>query len=223
MRKTIKKIHKWIGIIIAVYVVLVSISGFVHILAHNHGAPKQEPVYFANVVKAKMPPSEVIKNFILPDEITAINMRQVNDVLYYQVLSGNKVNYFNAETGTMADIDAIYAEQLAILRLKKKVKLSGHITKFDSEYGAYKNVVPVYRFDTVEGDWERVYVSTLEGRVTYYLNENSKLTTQIFRQLHMFSFIPQFPRDIFSGIMVIGLVVVTLFGVVLFFKPKKKK
>lgn len=225
MRKTVKKIHKWVGIIIATYVVLVSISGFVHIIAHNgmHGGQKAKPVYMTSVGKTVLSPSEATRDFILPDQITAVNLREVGGLPYYQVWSDYKVNYFNAITGSMADIDTAYAGQIASQYLGgAKLGKWAVLTKYDDEYTNYKGPVPVYSFDTEGGKWERVYVSTQLGSVVYYVNDNIRLTNQIFRWLHMFSFIPQNPRDIFSGIMVLGLVLVTLFGVILFFKPKKK-
>ena len=214
-----KKLHRWVGIIVAVYVVLVCISGFVHVIAHNlyHGPHDAKPGIMTGFSSAVISPSQLP----LGVGVNAVNLRQIDGKLWYQVISGSSASYFDAITGIKAEQDKAYAKQIAKDFLHKNPVSVEYIDKYNNEYTPYKNPLPVYRVSA--GD-EWVYVSTINGNVALHLNQPKAVTSQIFRSLHMFTFIPwQLPRDIFMSVMVLGLLVTTIFGVVMFFQRRKKK
>jgi hypothetical protein len=227
--KKVRTFHRWIGIAVALYVVMATISGSIHIIMTNFYSPPPPvmPQGLVNVDKASLPLAEIVKIIPAGAQVKAINIRTIDNDLWYQVVTaGSKPYYINATSGRpYENMDESYAKQIATSYLKTQEGLvkTDYITEFNSEYLNIFRALPVYRFDVENSNGERAYVSTITGSVTLYLNGPRAFGQKSFSYLHKLSFIPnKLVRDILMAVLVASVLITTLIGVGMFFARKKK-
>jgi len=227
--KKVRNAHRWIGIAVALYVVMATISGSIHIIMTNFYSPPPPvmPQGLVNLEKASLPLADIVKKIPAGEQVKGINIRTIDDNLWYQVVTeGSKPYYINAENGKLSEnMDESYAQQIAAAYLKKQegVTKTDYLTTFNSEYLNIFRALPVYRFDAENSNGERVYVSTITGSVALYLNTPRAFGQNMFSSLHKLSFIPnKLVRDILMAVLVASVLVTTLIGVGMFFARKKK-
>ena len=224
-----RNFHRWIGIAVALYVVMATISGSIHIIMSNFYSPPPPvmPQGLVNLENASLPLAQITKKIPAGQQVKAINIRTIENNLWYQVVTGEGVPYYiNAANGDIAEnMDESYAKQIASSYLKKPegIVKTDYITAFNSEYLNIFRALPVYRFDAENSNGERVYVSTITGSVTLYLNAPRAFGQQAFSYLHKLSFIPnKIVRDILMAVLVASVLITTLIGVAMFFGRKRK-
>lgn len=227
--KKVRNAHRWIGIAVALYVVMATISGSIHIIMTNFYSPPPPvmPQGLVNLEKASLPLADITKKIPAGQQVKAINIRTIDNNLWYQVVTGEeKPYYINAANGAIAEnMDESYAKQIASSYLKKQegITKTDYLTAFNSEYLNIFRALPVYRFDAENSNGERVYVSTITGSVALYLNTPRAFGQNMFSSLHKLSFIPnKLVRDILMAVLVASVLITTLIGVGMFFARKKK-
>jgi hypothetical protein len=225
----IRKIHKWLGLIASVYVLLAVSSGIIHIIMANFFTPPPPvmPEGLVNVEQAKMPIAKIIEK--LPKDfgkVKAINFRTIEGKLYYQIFSDKptKPVYIDAISAKIIDgLDEVYAKEIAEKYLKTKVENTDYLTAFNNEYLNIFRILPAYKFKANNDLSEKVYVSTKTGSVTLYLNKYRELSQKSFSYLHKFQFIEnKLIRDILLGLAALSVLTVAIMGVIIFAKSVKK-
>lgn len=224
-----RAIHRWVGIVVAAYVVMATLSGLIHIIMANFFAPPppvmpQGVMYFE---EASLPLAKIVESVPGTNKIKGVNLRSINDQLWYQFIVENEAApiYVNAANGKLGEgLDEAYAKQIAAAYLKKdKLEKTNYLTGFDGEYLNIFRALPVYRFETGENG-ERVYVSTITGSVTLYLNKWRALGQNSFSALHKLSFIPnKIVRDVLQTLLVLGICFTTIMGTFMFFSRYARK
>jgi len=103
------------------------------------------------------------------------------------------------------------------------VQKTDYLTSFNNEYVNIFRVLPVYRFDSSDGEGTRVYVSTTTGSVTRFTNDKMQFEANLFMNFHKFAFIPnRMVRDITMVTVTGGASLVALAGVFLFFYTRRR-
>ena len=227
--KKTRNIHRWIGIAVALYVVMATISGSIHIIMTNFYSPPPPvmPQGLINLEKASLPLADIVKKIPAGEQVKGINIRTIDNNLWYQVITADGNPYYiNAANGSLdKNMDESYAKQIAASYLKKEEGLTktDYLTAFNSEYLNIFRALPVYRFDAENTNGERVYVSTVTGSVTLYLNTPRAFGQKSFSYLHKLSFIPnKLVRDMLMAVLVASVLITTLIGVGIFFTRKRK-
>lgn len=226
---TRRKFHRWVGISCALYALMAVISGVTHIVM-TWSFPAPPPVTPTGTVPLKqavLPLSALAERLPPGTEARGVNLRQVDGILWYQIVGGPNEPplYLNAATGEIGDeVDKNYARQIAAEFLKTDaLEQTDYITSFNNEYLNIYRVLPAYRFDQMESNGVRVYVSTITGSVTLYLNTPRAFSQKLFSVLHKFSFIPhKGVRDAMLMLAALSVLVTTIMGIVVFLGLPKK-
>lgn len=220
-----RKLHRLLGITVALYVLMASSSGMIHILMTNFfsAPPPVVPQGVMQLQQASLPLSVLVTRLPNPTFLVkAVNIRTIQGELWYQFIQEGQERpvYVHAKSGKVNNgMDEIYAKQIAVeyLRTQKLVQNSAYVTAFTDEYLNIFRVLPVYRFEVTGKKAERVYVSTVTGSVTLYLNTMRALGQHSFSYLHKLAFIPHKAlRDILQAMLVIGIILTTCIGVGIF-------
>lgn len=232
-QKTVRKLHRWLGLIFSVTILMSAGSGILHnIMTRVQSAPPparpaQEGLLLEDIRYA---PADIAKHLSDEDKkhIQAVSIRIIQQTPWYQIFIRDKTEpvYVNAVTGELdAGRDEIYAEQIASDYLGgKSVQKTDYLTHFNSEYLNIFRILPVYRFDANDGLGTRVYVSTMTGSVTRHTDHQRQFEASTFTNLHKFGFIPDKDlRDVMLTLVTSGIFIAALFGVILFLKTKPNR
>jgi hypothetical protein len=222
----IRKLHKYLGLIASIYVLLAVISGIIHIVMANFFTPPP-PIMPENVVgieKISIPFSEIIKE--LPKnfgKVNSVNFRTIKGKLYYQFISDKpaKPRYINALSGKLEkNMDIIYAKEIAKKYLNNSnINQTEFLTNFTNEYLNIFRILPVYKFEAKNKLKEKVYVSTITGSVTLYLNKYRSFSQATFSLMHKFQFIQnKIIRDTLLALSALSVLFVSMLGVWIFVK-----
>jgi len=226
---TVRKLHRWLGVIFSLSLLMSAGSGIIHQVMSRTQAPPP-PARPAGeglaVEKIQISVAEAVKKLPQPELKTkAISIRVIEGQPWYQFMrtEGDKprVDYVNAETGTY-DVtrDEIYAQQIASDFLNgMPVKKTDYLTAFDGEYLAIFRILPAYRFDAGDSKETRVYVSTMTGSVTRHTDKQKQWEANIFTNFHKLGFIRD--KNIRDAVLIgttSGIFFLACLGLVIFFK-----
>jgi hypothetical protein len=235
MKRDLRKIHRWLGLIFSLSVLMSAGSGVLHnIMTRTQTPPPPARPSGGGLDVSKVSISlldamaRIKEKLDKNSEVTAINVRQIAGNIWYQIFVKN-VNtpyYINAVSGVDDPAqDEIYAQQIAMEYLGgASVSKTSYLTTFNSEYINIFRILPVYRFDSNDEKGTRVYVSTVTGSVTRHTDNERQFEANIFSYFHKLMFISNKDvRDFILTTMTIGIVSVSLLGILLFFKSRTKK
>lgn len=230
MKPWIRKLHRWLGLLFSLTVLMSSGSGVIHTVMTRTQSPPP-PARPANTgldaASITITAQDAVSRS-LRDQPAAINLRTIAGQPHYQIFParGNPV-YVNAATGAVEPaFDETYAAEIASSFLGgTTVKKTDYLTSFNMEYIGIFRILPVYRFDAADGKGTRVYVSTVTGSVTRLTDDEKQLEANLFTLVHKFGFIRNKDlRDWSLALVTGGAFVVSLLGIVLFFltRPRRK-
>lgn len=230
MKRTIRKLHRYLGLVFSISILMSSGSGVIHVLMTRTQAappatkPSGAPLDTASIT---VTPSQAFPG----SPPAAINIRNVAGKPHYQAfIPGQQgFTYIDATTGQEnKEADAQYASEIAGAFLgSAKVKRTDYLTSFNNEYINIFRMLPVYRFDLDDGKGTRVYVSTVTGSVTRHTDDGKQFEASIFTNFHKLGFIPDKDiRDWTLTALTAAAFLISLLGIVLFFltrtSPKRK-
>ncbi len=227
---TIRRIHRWLGLIFSLSILASSLSGVVHtLLAHSQPPPPsvKPSGNFFDPSAIRIGAAEAMKKLGGDfEQVGAINLRMIGGEPWYQIYGSSLVpSYVSAVDGRVdSSQDQKYGSEIAECFLGgAKVQNTDYLTSFNNEYVNIFRVLPVYRFDCSDGKGTRVYVSTTTGSVTRYTNDRMQFEANIFMNFHKFAFIPnRMARDIALVTVTGGAALVALAGVFLFFYTRRR-
>jgi hypothetical protein len=227
MKKIIRKLHRYLGLLFSISILMASGSGVIHIIMTRTQAPPpaaKPSGAFLDTASISFTPAAAF-----PDKPpAAINIRNISGKPHYQAfIPGQKsLTYIDATTGKQnPQADAAYAHEIAANFLNnQEVKQTDFLTDFNSEYINIFRILPVYRFDLDDGKGTRVYVSTMTGSVTRHTNDEKQFEANIFTNFHKLGFIPnKTARDWTLGTFTTAAFLISLLGIALFFLTRPKK
>jgi hypothetical protein len=229
--RIIRKLHRWLGLLFSISVLMASGSGVIHnIMTRTQAPPPQaKPSGGGMDVKAiQLTVADAIQKLGGSLEILAVNLRGINNQPWYQIYVKNvgKPQYVSAVDGRVDPAqDELYAAEIAKNFLAgAAVEKTDFLTAFNMEYLNIFRILPVYRFDTKDKLQTRVYVSTTTGSVTRHTDRERQFEATIFTMFHKFGFIPNKNiRDLVLTILTLGTFLVALLGIWLFFATRPRK
>lgn len=230
--RLIRKLHRWIGLVFSLSVLMASGSGVIHNIMTRTQAPppSARPSGGGMDVNAiKVSVAEAVAKLSEPNpEVQAVNLRGIGGQPWYQIYTktSRTPQYVSAMDGTLdPSRDEAYAAEIAKNFLAgAEVKKTDFLTAFNSEYINIFRILPVYRFDAGDGLDTRVYVSTTTGSVTRHTDRQRQFEATIFTNFHKLGFIPNKDmRDLALTVLTFGTFLVACLGIALFFVTRPKK
>jgi len=229
-RPWIRKAHRWVGLFFSLSLLMSSGSGVLHnIMSRTQAPPPPARPSGGGLDPAAIavPVAEALGK-LPPSTLQAVNVRGIGDEPWYQIYTAEspKPQYVNARDGRIdPSQDEAYAAQIASAYLGgASVRKTDYLTRYNSEYIAIFRVLPVYRFDRDDSLQTRVYVSTTTGSVTRHTDRQRQFEANAFTNFHKLGFIPSKDwRDLILTITTLGIFLVSLLGVILFFLTRPKK
>jgi hypothetical protein len=218
---TLRKFHKWLGIVIGLQVFIWVTSGLIiSILNHE--------IVAGNTTKIALPASALIGEVdalfpidrlhgIASDQFETITLRRLGEMLVYQVELGTSKNVFNATTGEPITITRTWAERNAFASYQGKGEIvsSNRLMEGSPEVPGAQ---PVWRVDFNDSLATRVYVSSIDGSVLAHRNRYWKVVDFLL-MLHFMDYVQE---DSFNNIQIIvvgfAALWLSLFGMLLVVK-----
>ncbi len=195
MRATLWRLHKWLGVMSCVGVVLWGVSGILHpIMSRLQPKPAQFMPPLQRIDLRDAQPLATVLNTHGMQTITQAGLATVQGVPAYRIaLPGTpEALYFNTHTGQVIQAgDARQAEQLArhyTGLATTPIKVSSLITAFDSDYPAVNRILPVWRVEFDQQDGLRAYVDTSQARLVTLSDNTRAVLSPLFRALHNWTF-----------------------------------
>lgn len=230
--KLIRKLHRWLGLVFSLSVLMASGSGVIHnVMTRTQAPPPQaKPSGGGMDVNAiKITVAEAVAK--LPEaspEVQAVNLRGIGGQPWYQIYTktSRAPQYVSAVDGKVdPSRDEAYAAEIARGFLAgAEVSKTDFLTAFNTEYLNIFRILPVYRFDTGDGLDTRVYVSTATGSVTRHTDRQRQFEATIFTMFHKLGFIRDKDlRDLALTVLTFGTFLVACLGIALFFATRPKK
>jgi uncharacterized iron-regulated membrane protein len=228
--RIIRKLHRWIGLIFSLSILMSAGSGVIH----NVISRTQPPPPAArpggdqlNLSALRFSPAEAAKKLGGAAATVAVNLRTIQGEPWYQFFLENDSTpgYVSASTGLVDEArDEAYARQIAMNFLGgAEVTKTDYLTSFNKEYINIFRILPVYRFDLADDKGTRVYVSTVTGTVTRHTDNRRQFEANLFSNLHKFMFIKNKDvRDFVLTGLTTGIFVAACLGIVLFFVTRPR-
>jgi len=229
--KLIRKLHRGLGLLFSVSVLLSAGSGVIHnVMTRTQAPPPQaKPSGGGMDVHAiKLSVAEAVSRLGEANaSVQAVNLRGIGGQPWYQIYTqASRVpQYVSAVDGRVDPVmDEAYAAEIAQHFLAgTAVKKTDYLTAFNTEYLNIFRILPVYRFDAGDALETRVYVSTTTGSVTRHTDKQRQFEATIFTNFHKLGFIRDKDlRDLVLTVLTFGTFLVACLGIALFFATRPK-
>lgn len=228
---TIRRLHRWLGLVFSVSILMSAVSGVLHTVMTRTQAPpppSRPSGGGLNAAAIRVSVAEAIAALPAGNALQAVNLRGIGGEPWYQIYAGKTgiPNYVSATDGRSDPAqDERYAAEIASAFLGGvTVEKTGYLNAFDSEYLNIFRALPVYRFGTGDALQTRVYVSTTTGSVTRHTDRQRQFEANVFTNFHKLGFIPnKNVRDTVLAVLTGGVALAALAGVVLFFTNRPRK
>lgn len=224
-------LHRRLGAIFCLFVLIASGSGVVHNLMSWTQPPPPRPGPRGAVIphgEVVLTPADAIRR--LPDQFpepTAVNLRVIAGAPWYALSApGMKAPaYVHAVTGEFnPGMDEVFAREIAARFLgREDLRKTDYLNAFNREYIEIYRILPVHRFDVEDGQGTRVYVSTLTESVTRHTDRHRQLQATLFSLFHKFAFIPD--KGVRNTVLTVttgGIFLTALAGLILLL-PRRKR
>ncbi len=226
---TIRRTHRWLGLIFSITILTSSGSGLLHVwMTRTQSAPPPARPAGGSIdpLRIRVTPAEILAKYP-SSPVVSMNLLNVSGRPFYQTFVKDRPEpvYIDASDGVVVPAESVHAAEIAAAYLgTNDLEQTGHLKEFDDEYINIFRILPVYRFDLKDGRGTRVYVSTVTGSVTRHTDNRKQFEASIFTNLHKLGFIPnKTARDIALSVFAGGAFVVSLLGIVLFFLTRPKR
>ncbi len=196
IKRNIYKWHRWVSVIIAIPVIMWTVSGILHPIMTSF-KPKVKNQWIKpgtiDFSEIKVSLKDALNNNKL-DTISNFRIVKVDDKFYYQVKlkDNNRLIYLSTITGEIkGDGDVAYAKQIAakLLGDSSKVSAAEQLEKFDKEYVYINRILPVYKISFDRSDGIRLYIDTFGDRMTLATDNNRAAFNRFFVAFHSWGFL----------------------------------
>ncbi len=223
--KTLRQLHRWIGLTFSLSALLASSSGVLHqVMTWTQDPPPKAIPSGPEIAvgSVQIPLAQAVQAVpSVTNGIRAVNLRIIAGEPTYVVWTREAQSpaYVSGLTGRwIPDRDEVFATEIATRFLGgASVRKTALLKAFDSEYLPVFRILPVYRMETGDAAGRRVYVSTMTESVTRFTDDGRQWEADVFSNLHKLAFIPN--KTVRDGLLVVGtagVFVLSLSGVVLF-------
>lgn len=194
--QAISIIHRWLGVIACLAVLMFAGSGILHpVMSRTQPQPAQFMPPRVELTTAPLSLRAVLeKNRI--ERFASAALVQLPQVAAYRVQIGASAHYFRVDDGeAMVDGEKIHAEFLARHFLGDNTAPVTAIAErkiFDGDYVFVNRLLPAWRIDFARDDGMRVYVDTAGNRLATLTDTKKRIFQIYFRALHDFSFLDKY-------------------------------
>lgn len=179
----LRRIHRWVGLIIGLQLVLWTLSGAVMSMLNHEtvagGAAATAP--------AAVPPSASawgeVQRRLVGRNVTAVAVRTLLGRYVYAVNADGDSFLFDAESGRPVVVDAELAERVARAARGGHPPVSGVAALAELELAVREHQLPIWRVDFADEANSSFYVSGNDGRVLERRNDTWR-TWDFFWMLH---------------------------------------
>ena len=229
---TIRRLHRWLGLLFSVSILMSSLSGVLHTVMTRTQTPPPPARPSGGGLDAsaiRVSVADAIGKLANAGTVHAVNLRGIGGEPWYQIYAGtNGVPFYVSAADGRVDAaqDERYAAEIASAFLGgAKVAKTDYLTAFNGEYINIFRVLPVYRFAANDALQTRVYVSTATGSVTRHTDKQRQFEANVFTNFHKLGFIPdRNVRDIVLAVLTGGAALAAFAGIALFIatRPRRK-
>lgn len=210
---TLRTLHKWLGIVIGLQVLIWVTSGLIISLLDQQivGGRSTKQVVPANQVLGNA--AELVGldtlNLGVDETIISVRLERVVSQLVYRIKTTSQTQSYNANTGAVFRLKQQYASQIALHSYR------GHGSLINSDYLSDGSPeVPgtgaVWRVDFDDGIATRVYISALDSSVVAHRNRYWKVVDFLL-MLHFMDYLGAHsfnnPQIIIIGFMALWLTI----------------
>ncbi len=225
--KNILALHRWLGVIACVAVLMFASSGILHPVM---SWLQPQPAQFAPP-RVELPTATLSLRAVLEkqgiEHFSAASLVQLPQAVAYRVQVSDGARYLRADNGDVIDNgERIHAEYLARHFLGDDTASISVIEKqerFDSDYVFVNRLLPAWRINFARDDGMRVYVDTAGNRLATLTDAKKRIFQSYFRALHDFDFLDDY-NALRIGIMLILLFATfstAIAGVVMYVRLKR--
>lgn len=179
----LRRIHKWIGLVIGLQLVLWTLSGAVMSML-DHETVAGGPAVAA---PPAVPPSSSgwreIQRQLAGRKVTAVAMRPLLGRYTYSVSTDGGTLLFDVESGRPAVVDAAFAERVARAAYGRNAQVSGVALLGELELAVREHQLPIWRIDFADQANSSFYVSGTDGRLLERRSDTWR-TWDFFWMLH---------------------------------------
>jgi hypothetical protein len=233
MRKIMYKIHKWIGIIVGIFMLNWIITGLVFYLPIYHPVEYDEQSMSVKEVQGiGLNPEIAVSNFKKSRknfmEIQSITLKRIGDSLVYDLRAKEEIPYLiDAKTDERFIISKEIAEQIAKEVFPKNANIlsTDLINKHDLSYPW--GPLPVFRVTLEDNDGKVLYIRKNDGKVQRINNKWSKLIN-ISDTLHSLYFLipitkKEYVRNFIVYILATAALIDVLIGYYLWLSKRNRE
>ena len=223
-----RKYHRQLGLAVAIVTLSFAFSGAYHALTKfkpdNRNDFRASAVYTTDT----LPGNLVEALSFLPGPIANISIVKIEGRSYYRLVKlGREKTAFYLDASSLEMLengDDKYARFLATSFYpgeKPSIREVSSVTSFGGEYGFINKRLPVKKvqFDTIEND--TYYIETSTGRLAAKVNDSARkegFSFAFLHKYHLLDFAGKVFRDIIMSLATLGLLVVSVFGMILYVK-----
>ena len=226
--KQIYKWHKRIGLIVAIPVILWTLSGLLHPIM---GWIKPE-IKHRSYTPEKIDLSTINSSFI--DSLTSLDIQNFSNIhiasfenkRYLQIKDKNGYRYFNVRTAKEhTNAENEYVQFLARHfsgDIGSEIKSVTTINAYNSEYKAINRLLPVHRVEFDREDGYTIFIEASTGRLAGVVDSKRYAFNVFFEWFHNFDFLPNTTlRNVIIYILMILTMLAACAGLYIYFKTNK--
>ncbi len=179
----LRRIHKWVGVVIGIQLVLWTLSGAVMSML-DHEAVAGGPAAAAPPVV--LPSSSAwgeVQRRLAGRKVTAVAVRPLLGRYAYAVSTGEGALLFDAESGKPIVADSALAERVAQTAYGGAAQVSGVAALTELELAVREHQLPIWRVNFADEANSSFYVSGSDGRLLERRNDSWR-TWDFFWMLH---------------------------------------
>lgn len=179
----LRRIHKWIGLVIGIQLVLWTLSGAVMSML-NHETVAGGPAVAA---PPAVPPSssgwDEIQSRLAGHKVTALTLRPLLGQYVYAVSTDRGSGLFDAESGRPVVVDSALAERLARAAYGGDAQVSSVSVLRELDLAVREHQLPIWRVNFADQANSSFYVSGTDGRLLERRSDTWR-TWDFFWMLH---------------------------------------
>ena len=186
MTRTMRTVHKWVALVLALQFVAWMISGLALSLIDHHAA-SGEPHRRAAAKDARAWPSTRLSPVQVvaasPERVQRLESTWLGDRPVYKLASAERTWLVDAATGRLITIDKALARDLAMADYQGEASASAPELLTDAPREAIEHAAPLWRVRFADDVDTALYVSAVDGRILERRNAQSRWF-DVFWMLH---------------------------------------
>ncbi len=197
MSRQYRKIHKWVGVILGIPLLIWIVTGIVGgvsiYIPYPSVVNKTNTAFDNEMQSLRLSPYDALKgldNALWEErDIQSLTLRHIDSADIYEfVLSGGKKYLINANSGKPFEVTSKVAKNIARDGLGKKASVLSVVLLDKHNYFYPYGSLPAYKVEFDDASHTNIYVSKRDGKVLLLHNRWSHFV-EVNHDLHVFAFV----------------------------------